>query len=136
MQHRMLIECDPFETRVAVLEDERPVEVFVERHRSRGLVGNIYRGRVTRVLAGMQAAFLDIGLERDAFLYVADAQPPVARVEEEGDRARRLIRGDEIEGSVSIEIGNRDVERVSSNSKVSGYPVDAITRVLENLDPV
>ena len=61
MQHRMLIESDPYETRVAVLEDERLVEVFVERHRSRAAVGNIYKGRVTRVLAGMQAAFVDIG---------------------------------------------------------------------------
>lgn len=82
MQHRMLIESDPYETRVAVLEDERLVEVFVERHRSRAAVGNIYKGRVTRVLAGMQAAFVDIGLERDAFLYVRDAQPAVPRAEE------------------------------------------------------
>ena len=73
MLHRMLIESDPHETRVAVLESERLVEVVVERRRRRGLVGNIYKGRVTRVLAGMQAAFVDIGLDRDAFLYVDDA---------------------------------------------------------------
>ena len=55
-----------------MLEDDRLTEIFVERHRHRGLVGNVYKGRVTRVLPGMQAAFVDIGLERDAFLYVSD----------------------------------------------------------------
>lgn len=89
MSQRMLIESDPFETRVAVLDDGSLVETLVERHRSRGLVGNLYLGRVTRVLAGMQAAFVDVGLERDAFLYVDDAQPSVSRVvaeSENGDR--------------------------------------------------
>ena len=70
MHHRMLIESDPYETRVAVLEDDRLAEIFVERIEIGGRVGSIYKGRVTRVLSGMQAAFVDIGLERDAFLYV------------------------------------------------------------------
>jgi len=70
--HKMLVESDPHQTRIAVLEDDRLTEIFVERHRHRGLVGNVYKGRVTRVLPGMQAAFVDIGLERDAFLYVSD----------------------------------------------------------------
>jgi ribonuclease G len=69
---KMLIENDPYETRIAVLEDDRPAEVFLERRHHRGVVGNIYKGRVSRVLPGMQAAFVDIGLERDAFLYVSD----------------------------------------------------------------
>jgi ribonuclease G len=86
----MLIDSDPYETRVGVLEDDRLVEIVVERHRHRALVGSVYKGRVTRVLAGMQAAFVDIGLERDAFLYVADAQPPTSeRVEEEGSPPRQ-----------------------------------------------
>ncbi len=68
----MLVESDPHQTRVALLEDDRLAEVFIERHRRRGQVGNLYQGRVTRVLPGMQAAFVDIGLERDAFLYVSD----------------------------------------------------------------
>ena len=70
--NKMLVESDPHQTRVAVLEDDRLTEIFVERNRHRGLVGNVYKGRVTRVLPGMQAAFVDIGLERDAFLYVSD----------------------------------------------------------------
>ena len=68
----MLIESDPHQSRIALLEGDRLIEIFVERHRHRGLVGNVYKGRVTRVLPGMQAAFVDIGLERDAFLYVSD----------------------------------------------------------------
>ena len=82
MPHQLLVESDPHQTRVAVLEDERLTEIFVERHRSRGLVGNVYKGRVTRVLPGMQAAFVDIGLERDAFLYVSDVVENVDAVED------------------------------------------------------
>ena len=67
----MLIESDPHETRLAVLEEDRLTEIFLERRHHRGVVGNVYKGRVSRVLPGMQAAFVDIGLERDAFLYVA-----------------------------------------------------------------
>ena len=72
MNKKMLIECDPHETRVAVLEQDRLAELFIERHRQLGVVGNIYQGRVNRVLPGMQAAFVDIGLDRDAFLYVSE----------------------------------------------------------------
>ncbi|MEP6800966.1 MAG: Rne/Rng family ribonuclease, partial [Acidobacteriota bacterium] len=83
MRKELLVNATPPETRVALLEDQRVVEVFHERREHRGLVGNIYLGRVHRVLPGMQAAFVSIGLDRDAFLYVEDALP--GRVEEEGD---------------------------------------------------
>jgi len=73
----MLVESDPYETRIAVLEDDRLAELHLERRNHRGVVGNVYQGRVTRVLPGMQAAFVDIGLERDAFLYIADVLPDV-----------------------------------------------------------
>jgi ribonuclease G len=79
---KMLIESDPHQTRIAVLEDDRLTEIFVERHRHRGLVGNVYKGRVTRVLPGMQAAFVDVGLERDAFLYVSDVASDVESMDE------------------------------------------------------
>ena len=72
MSKKMLVDADPHQTRVAVLEDDRLTEVFVERTRRHSIVGNIYKGRVNRVLPGMQAAFVGIGLERDVFLYVAD----------------------------------------------------------------
>jgi ribonuclease G len=70
----ILIECNPFQTRVALLENGRAAELYFERQRKQGSVGNIYLGRVSRVLPGMQAAFVDIGLERDAARYVADVR--------------------------------------------------------------
>ncbi len=70
----ILINWAPQETRVAVVENGAIQELHVERALERGLVGNIYAGRVARVLPGMQSAFIDIGLERAAFLHVADLQ--------------------------------------------------------------
>ena len=72
MTKDLIVSSTPRETRVALLEDGVVAELFIEREAHRGNVGNIYRGRVTRVLPGMQSAFVDIGLERDAFLYVED----------------------------------------------------------------
>ncbi len=68
----MIVTSNGHQTMVAVLEDDQVVEVSVERERQRGVVGNLYKGRVSRVLPGMQCAFVDIGLERDGFLYVSD----------------------------------------------------------------
>ena len=74
MQNMLVVNSEGPETRVAVVEEGSLAEFFVERKRDRGMVGNIYRGKVTRVLPGMQAAFVDLGpkVERAAFLYVAD----------------------------------------------------------------
>ncbi|MGO8732147.1 MAG: ribonuclease, partial [Terriglobia bacterium] len=72
MSKEMYISSSPHETKVAVLEDDQLVEVYFERDTDVGLVGGIYKGRVSRVLPGMQSAFVDIGLDRDAFLYVSD----------------------------------------------------------------
>ena len=74
MSEEILINVTPQETRVAVVENGVMQELFVERIRRRGLVGNIYKGKVCRVLPGMEAAFIDIGLERAAFLHVSDIQ--------------------------------------------------------------
>jgi ribonuclease G len=74
MNRELVISASRLETRVALLEDGRAVELAVERAWQRGVVGDIYKGRVTRVLPGMQSAFVDIGFERDAFLYVADVR--------------------------------------------------------------
>src|ERR1700750_609353 len=61
------------EKKIAIVENERVTEFYIERgEENQGIVGNIYKGRVMRVLPGMQSAFVDIGLERDAFLYVSD----------------------------------------------------------------
>ena len=72
MNKEMFISSSPHETKVAVCEDGQLVEVYFERDTDVGLVGGIYKGRVSRVLPGMQSAFVNIGLERDAFLYVSD----------------------------------------------------------------
>src|SRR6266542_4751358 len=72
MSHEILINVTPQETRVAMLEQAVVQELHVERASARGLVGNIYLGRVARVLPGMQSAFVEIGLERAAFLHIAD----------------------------------------------------------------
>src|SRR5512139_2503014 len=78
MSEEILVNVTPQETRVAVLHLGAVQELHIERAKCRGLVSNIYMGRVVRVLPGMQSAFIDIGLERAAFLHVADVwQPPL-----------------------------------------------------------
>src|ERR687896_1166271 len=72
MNKEMIISSNGHETRVAILEDDLAAEIFVERERNRGVVVNVYKGRVSKVLPGMQSAFVDLGLERDGFLYVSD----------------------------------------------------------------
>ncbi|MCS4509182.1 ribonuclease G [Xylophilus ampelinus] len=81
MQQEILINWSPQETRVAVIEHGAVQELHVERPLERGLVGNVYLGKVSRVLPGMQSAFIDIGLERAAFLHVADLWHPPAEGE-------------------------------------------------------
>ena len=76
MSEEILINVTPQETRVAVVENGVLQEVYIERSRKRGLVGNIFKGRVSRVLPGMQAAFIDIGLERTGFLHLSDIIEP------------------------------------------------------------
>src|SRR5882757_8989443 len=72
MNKEMIVSSNGHETMVAILEDDLVAEIFVERERSRGVAGNVYKGRVSKVLPGMQSSFIDLGLERDGFLYVAE----------------------------------------------------------------
>lgn len=72
MSKQILINSNKEETRIALLEDNRVHELFFEKNSDKGIVGNVYKGRVVRVLPGMQAAFVDIGHERAAFLYAGD----------------------------------------------------------------
>src|SRR5579872_3523920 len=88
MTKEMIISSNGHETMVAILEDDLAAEIFVQRERQRGVVGNVYKGRVSKVLPGMQSSFIDIGLERDGFLYVADVIDTVEEFE-------RLEAGDE-----------------------------------------
>jgi ribonuclease G len=95
MTLELLVNVTPQETRVAVVENGVLQEVFIERARRRGLVGNIYKGVVRRVLPGMQAAFVDIGLERAAFLHASDIAVSVdnEKIEHSGgdDSITRLL---------------------------------------------
>src|ERR671925_159753 len=72
MSKELVIGANRHETKVAVLEDDQLVELYFQRGNEYSLAGSIHKGRVTRVLPGMQSAFVDIGLDRDAFLYVSD----------------------------------------------------------------
>jgi ribonuclease G len=72
MNKELFVSATPHETRVGLVEDDLLAEIYLERENEYTLAGSIYKGRVTRVLPGMQSAFVDIGLERDAFLYVSD----------------------------------------------------------------
>ena len=72
MSRELVISAAPHETRVSIIEDGQLCEIYIEREKEFALVGSIYKGRVTRVLPGMQSAFVEIGLDSDAFLYVGD----------------------------------------------------------------
>src|SRR5579859_1056011 len=72
MSKELFVSSTPHETKVAITEEDQLAEIYFERENEYTLAGSIYKGRVTRVLPGMQSAFVDIGLERDAFLYVTD----------------------------------------------------------------
>jgi len=96
MTKELVISTTSHETRVALLESGHIAELYIERNRERGIVGNIYKGKVIRILPGMQAAFVDIGLDKAAFLYVADVLDEMEAVEQfvEGGKPHSTNHGD------------------------------------------
>ena len=86
MSNEILVNITPQETRAAVMEEGVVQELHIERTNNCGIVGNVYSGRVSRVLPGMQSAFIDIGLDRAAFLHVAD----IWRAKPDGDAERPI----------------------------------------------
>ena len=133
MTKELFVSSTPHETRVGLMEDDLLAEVYLERENEYTLAGSIYKGRVTRVLPGMQSAFVDIGLERDAFLYVSDfmeveegedieevpthrpaASEPRApqQPQAQAQAAPLVIEGPEI-GDESDEAGKQETESVS-----------------------
>src|SRR5271154_6960579 len=88
MSKEIYISSTPHETRLAIVENDELAEIYYERENEYTLAGSIYNGKVTRVLPGMQSSFVDIGLERDAFLYITDF------MEEAGDSADFDTNGD------------------------------------------
>src|SRR5512147_1885888 len=113
----LVINAAGAETRVSLVESGNIHEYYLERKREKGIVGNIYKGLVVRVLPGMQAAFVDIGLEKAAFLYVTDVHRPIVDLEqlfqnssgaEEEPQARE-------EGSDAMEPGIKEILPISRN---------------------
>jgi ribonuclease G len=117
----------PYETRVAVREDGTLVELMIERNRERSVVGSLFKGRISRVLPGMQAAFVDVGLDRDAFLYVDDVAEALEDEEvEPGEFApatpiQDLLReGQEIVVQITRELGSSKGPRATSHVTIPG----------------
>ena len=126
MGEEILINFTPMETRVAVIENGMPQEIYVERVRRRGIVGNIYKGKVVRVLPGMQAAFVDIGLERAAFIHVEDVLPQHTPAEEKaGTSISQVLReGQALVVQVTKDpIGNKGARLTTHLSVPSRYLV-------------
>jgi ribonuclease G len=121
----ILINWAPQETRVAVVENGAVQELHVERTLERGLVGNIYLGKVSRVLPGMQSAFVDIGLDRAAFLHVADLHPPSGPLRRPDDAPPLPIERQVFEGQtltvqvVKDPIGSKGA-RLSTQVSIAG----------------
>ncbi len=124
----ILINVTPRETRVSLVENGVLQEIFIERQRKRGLVGNIYKGKVVRVLPGMEAAFVDIGLERAAFLHVSDIQgihPDLPSEERRPQLITELVRpGQELTVQVIKDaIGNKGARLTTHITIPSRYLV-------------
>jgi ribonuclease G len=116
MSKNIIINAGIDETRIALCENDLLVELYIERKRDRGIVGNIYKGNVTRVLPGIQAAFVDIGLEKDVFLYVMD-------VHENIDEFEKLLgeneENDECEDNLCC-LSKKDTGKKESKTKEGG----------------
>src|SRR6185312_8273028 len=127
MSKELVIGSNRHETRAAILEDDQLVEVFFQRGSEYSLAGSIHKGRVTRVLPGMQSAFVDLGLERDTFLYVSDFfeeneeydRLPGGR-DEQGGREERGPRQERSQGGRG---GERRREETAADVP-GGAPVD------------
>jgi ribonuclease G len=151
MPKQIIVNANPFETRAAIVEDGRLVEFHVERPSDRGFTGNIYKGTVVRVLPGMQAAFVEIGLQRTAFIHVSDVKAPFDDDDDDDDkpgqkdqrqaRIQDVIKeGQQITVQVAKEpIGTKGARVTSSISLpgrylvlMPGYDRVAVSRRIEN----
>ena len=114
MNKEMIVSSNGHDVVAAILEDDQVAEIYVERERQHGVVGNIYKGRVNKVLPGMQSAFVDIGLERDAFLYVSDVVDTI----DEFDRLEQTDGGEVVDTSAKSRDGQRGGGRQRPNEKI------------------
>src|SRR5215469_14663489 len=122
MSKELVVSSSRHETRVAIMEDEQVVEVYHQRENEYSLAGSIHKGKVTRVLPGMQSAFVEIGLECDAFLYVSDFfedneeyDKVVTGVEEKVLKMEKSAPAPvELSGPAELEAGNEAAAEVSN----------------------
>ncbi len=143
----VLVDVGMGEIRLAILENGEPVEIYIEKNEGRSLVGNIYRGKVERVLPGMQSAFVDIGLDRNAFLYVKDIIP--SSYDEDGDVllpggglpdiSELLSQGQEISVQVIKDASGEKGPRVTTRLTLPGrysvlIPHSAVLGVSKKID--
>jgi ribonuclease G len=127
MSKELFVTSTPHETKVAIVEDDQVVEVYFERENEYTLAGSIYKGKVTRVLPGMQSAFVDLGLERDAFLYVTDFleevedqeefEKVVTRAHSDANRQTRPERSEEA-GEPLLEADFTETEEAQASPEV------------------
>ena len=134
MNKEMIISSGAHDTRVAILEDDQVVEIFIERENQRGVVGNIYKGRVSKVLPGMQSSFIDIGLERDAFLYVTEVINTVEEFE-------RLAGDDDDEDEdkkahAAVRLPDPAAEGVQAAAEGAALASDAAVQAVETVPAV
>jgi ribonuclease G len=123
MSKELVISANRHETKVAILEDDQLVEVFFQRANEYSLAGSIHKGRVTRVLPGMQSAFVDLGLERDTFLYVSDF---FEEAEEDFDRLPEPRRERENRPPAALrEVPRGEEEPPVESEAAAGEPVEA-----------
>jgi ribonuclease G len=111
MTKEMIVSSNGHETMVAILEDDLVAEVFVERERQRGVVGNVYKGRVSKVLPGMQSSFIDLGLERDGFLYVDDVIDTMDEFDKLAGDDDDDPKGESAKGDGNRRNGDRDKDK-------------------------
>lgn len=105
MSTEIIINAAREETRVALLENKEVVELYIDRKREGGIAGNIYKGKVVKILPGIQAAFVDIGLERAAFLYVSDAGA-------DAEEYARMIEEEGLEGRMEFKATQHSIEDI------------------------
>jgi Rne/Rng family ribonuclease len=131
MAKEICISSTPHETRLAILEDDQLAEIYYERENEYTLAGSVYNGRVTRVLPGMQSAFVDIGLERDAFLYVTDfleLEDP-----EETDELERAATANPNQAPREVRHGGRNGQRGAHSREP--HPADETETASDESEP-
>src|SRR5512137_3074417 len=112
MSKELVISAGSHERRVAILEEGQLVEIYIEREKEFALVGSIYKGKVTRVLPGMQSAFVDIGLDGDAFLYVSDVFENLEDYDHgHGHELVPAVDQGEVSGAAPIELPGENLGR-------------------------